>query len=153
MIFKQSMNSSLHFAVGTVNEDGSPHLTPIGGLFLRNNQTGFYFDIISVKLSRNLERDQRVCILAVNSDLTFWGKSFMTGRCATPPSVRLSGVVGQRRESKEDEIEMWYKHVAFARGTKGYDLLWKDMRFVRDIYFDSFDPVYMGEMTKALWQD
>jgi hypothetical protein len=56
--FQRSLNSSLHFAVGTVNEEGSPHLTPLGGLFLRENKTGLFFDIFSVNRSNNLEHDQ-----------------------------------------------------------------------------------------------
>jgi hypothetical protein len=152
-VFQRSRNSSLHFAVATVNEDGSPHLTPIGALFLRENKTGFYFDVFSVNMSKNLKHEQRVCILAVDSSLPYWAKSFTIGKCESPPSVRLKGTVGQRREATEAEISLWKKHVEFARGTKGYDLLWKDMRFVRDIYFDSFEPVYMGEMTRELWKD
>ena len=30
--------------------------------------------------------------------------------------------------------------------------MWKNMRMVRDIHFDSFEPVLMGEMTKGLWE-
>jgi len=152
LVFQQSLGSSLHYAVASVNEDGSPHLTPIGSLFLRDNKKGFYFDIFSVNMSNNLKRNQRVCILAVNSGLVFWQKSFITGKCETPPSVRLMGTVGERRESTEEEVAVWRKHAEFARGMKGYDLLWKDMGFVRDIYFDSFEPVWMGEMTRDLWK-
>lgn len=150
-IFQRSLKSSLHFAVGTVNVDGSPHLTPIGSLFLRDNKTGFFFDKFSIKMSNNLEKNQRVCILVVNSGLVFWQKSFILGKCETPPSVRLMGTVGERRESTEEEVAVWRKHTEFARRMKGYDLLWKDMGFVRDIYFDSFEPVWMGEVTRGLW--
>jgi hypothetical protein len=153
VVFQQSLNSALHYAIATVTKDGSPHVTPIGALFLRDDQTGFFFDIFSVKMSENLERDQRVSILAVNSTIAYWRESFLTGRCKTPPSVRLMGTVGQKREATREEIAMWQKHVEFARGMKGYDLLWGNMRFVRDIYFDSFEPVYMGQMTDDLWQD
>lgn len=152
MVFQQALGSSLHYAVASVNEDGSPHLTPIGSLFLRDNKTGFYFDIFSVRMSNNLKRNQRVCILAVNSGLVFWQKFFITGKCETPPSVRLMGTVGERRESTEKEVTVWRKYTEFARGMKGYDLLWKDMGFVRDIYFDSFEPVWMGEMTQDFWK-
>ena len=56
MVFQQSLSSSLHYALASVNEDGSPHLTPIGALFLRENKTGFYFDVFSVKMSNNLDK-------------------------------------------------------------------------------------------------
>jgi hypothetical protein len=153
LVFEQSLNSSLHYAIATLNEDGSPHITPIGALFLREDHSGFYFEVFSINMRTNLDRDQRVCVLAVNSSLFFWQSSFFVGRCETPPSVRLMGTVGQRREATEEEAARWRKHVEFAQGTKGYDLLWKDMRFVRNMYFDSFEPVHMGEMTRELWKD
>lgn len=152
MVFQESLGSSMHYAVATVNEDGSPHVTPIGALFLHENKTGFYFDEFPVSMSRNLERNPRVCILAVNSHPTFWQKSLLAGKFETPPAVRLMGSVGKKREGTEEEIAMWQNHVKLARGTKGYDLMWKNMRMVRDIYFDSFGPVLMGEMTKDLWK-
>ena len=43
-IFEKSHASSFHYALATINEDGSPHITPIGALFLRDNLTGFFFD-------------------------------------------------------------------------------------------------------------
>ena len=153
MVFQQSLLSSLHYAVATVNKDGSPHVTPIAALFLRENKTGFFFDVFCVNMSNNLENNQRISVLAVNSSMAYWQESFISGRCETPPAVRLSGVVGQKREAAPEEIAMWHQHVEFARGMKGYDLLWGNMRFVRDIYFDAFEPVQMGEMTGGLWND
>ena len=150
MVFQSSLGSSMHYAVATVNEDGSPHVTPIGALFLRENRTGFYFDEFPVNMSKNLERNPRVCILAVNSNPTFWQKSLLAGKFETPPAVRLLGSVGKKREGTKEEIAMWQNHVKLAQGTKGYDLMWKNMRMVRDIYFDSFEPVLMGEMTQVL---
>jgi hypothetical protein len=47
---------------------------------------------------------------------------------------------------------MWQDHVKAAKRTKGYALLWKNMRIVRDIYFDSYEPVRVGEMSKDLWK-
>ena len=151
MVFEQS-RSSMHCAVATVNADGSPHVTPIASLFLRKDKTGFYFDEFPVHMSRNLERDPRVCILAVNSNPQFWQKSLVAGKFETPPAVRLMGSVGKKREGTEEEIAMWQNHVKLARGTKGHDILWKNMRMVRDIQFDSFEPVSGGEMTQDLWK-
>ena len=155
MVFQESLGSSMHYAVATVNEDGSPHVTPIGALFLRENKTGFYFDEFPVSMSRKLERNPWVCILAVNSNPTFWQKSLLAGKFETPPAVRLKGFAGKKREGTKEEIAMWQNHVKLARGTKGYDLMWKNMRMVRDIYFDSFEPVSCGErgeMTQDLWK-
>jgi uncharacterized protein len=151
MVFEQS-RSSLHYAVATVKADGSPHITPIGALFLREDKTGFYFDEFPVHMSRNIERDPRVCILAVNSNPQFWQKSLVAGRFESPPAVRMMGSVGKRREATAEEIALWQDHVKLARGTKGHEIMWKDMRMVRDISFDSFEPVLCGEMTQDLWQ-
>jgi uncharacterized protein len=150
-LFQESQRSSMHFAVATVNQDGSPNVAPIGALFLRDDKSGFYFDEFTVNMSRNIERNPRVCILAVNSDPSFWQKSLFVGRFTSPPAVRLMGSVGEKREGTEEEIAMWQNHVKAAQGTKGYDLTWKNMRMVRDINFDSFDPVPFGEMTQGLW--
>ena len=152
MLFQESRGSSTHYAIATVNEDGSPHVTPIASLFLREDKAGFYFDEFPVHMSRNLERDPRVCILAVNSNPQFWQKSLVAGKFETPPAVRPMGSVGKKREGTAEEIAMWHNHVKLARGTKGHDILWKNMRMVRDIQFDSFEPVLMGEMTQDLWK-
>jgi hypothetical protein len=152
-IFDSSFRSSLHYAVATVNEDGSPHVTPIGALILRNDKTGFYFEEFLNNMPKNLERNNRICVLAVNSDMSFWGKSLADGTFEVPPAVRLKGTVGDRRKATDEEIGQWHERIGFTRGTKGFDLLWKNMGTVRDIHFDSFEPVSTGEMTRQLWQD
>jgi hypothetical protein len=152
MVFQESRGSATYYAIATVNADGSPHITPIASLFLCEDRTGFYFDEFPVHMSRNLERDPRVCILAVNSDPTLAIKSFLAGKYETPPAVRLMGSAGKKRQATEAEIAMWQDHIKIARGTKGHDILWKNMRMVRDIQFDSFEPVLMGEMTQDLWK-
>ena len=43
-LFRNALGSCGHCALATVNEDGSPHVTPIGAIFLREDQTGFFFD-------------------------------------------------------------------------------------------------------------
>ncbi len=151
-LFRECHSSSTHYAVATVDEDGAPRVTPIGALFLCGDKAGFYFDEFSVMMSKNLERNPRVCILAVNSNASFWQKSLLAGRFETPPGVRLTGSVGKKRKATEGEIGMWQNHVRMARGTTGHDLMWKNMRTVRDIYFDSFEPVSCGEMTQNLWK-
>ncbi len=151
-IFQEGYNSCLHFAIASVNEDGSPHVTPIGALFLREDQTGFYFEEYPSKMPDNLERNPRVCILAVNADKQFWAKSLMEGKFATPPAVRLMGTVGEMREATREEASAWQKRVELAKETKGYHLLkWYRFCHVRDIRFESFEPVYLGEMTNGLW--
>ena len=149
--FDDSHASSFHYAVATTNEDGSPHITPIGAMFLRDDMTGFFFDQFPVNMSKNLARDPRVCIMAVQSDANYWGTALMEGIFRVPPAVRINGRVGEKREAIPEEIDMWQKKVEFTKGMKGYEILWRDMRHVRDIEFDDFNPVLMGEMTRGLW--
>jgi predicted pyridoxine 5'-phosphate oxidase superfamily flavin-nucleotide-binding protein len=151
-VFEESYKSSSHFAVATVNEDGSPHVTPIGALILREDRTGFYFEENPTRTPRNLKRNPRVCVLAVNVDKSFWGKSLLEGKFSSPPAVRLLGTVGELREATAEEVAAWQKKIAIAKGTKGYKLLWEKFSRVRDISFDSFEPVYVREMTNGLWQ-
>jgi uncharacterized pyridoxamine 5'-phosphate oxidase family protein len=150
-VFEEGYKSCVHFAVATVNEDGSPHVTPIGALILREDQTGFYFEENPTRMPLNLKRNPRVCILAVNADKLFWGKALLEGKFTSPPAVRLSGMVGDLRNATADEVALWQDKIAIAEGTKGYKLLWEKFAQVRDITFDSFDPVYVGEMTGGLW--
>jgi hypothetical protein len=150
-LFQETRNSSMHFAIATVNEDGTPHVSPIGALFLRENKTGFFFDEFPINLSKNIKRNPRLCILAVNSNPRYWQKSLFVGKFVTPPALRLMGSVGEKREGTIDEVAMWQNHVKHAQGTKGHDLMWKNLRIVRDVYFDSFEPVSCGEMTQDLW--
>ncbi len=150
-VFDEAYKSCLHFAVATVNEDGSPHVTPIGALILRDDPSGFYFEENPIRLPHNLQVNPRVSILAVNASMPFWGRSLIEGSFATPPAVRLSGIAGPLRKAKPDEIALWQAKIAPARGTKGYELLWNHFSQVRDITFDSFEPVQVGQMTRALW--
>jgi uncharacterized pyridoxamine 5'-phosphate oxidase family protein len=152
-VFDEAYKSCSHFAVATVNEDGSPHVTPIGALILREDQTGFYFEENPVRLPENLKRNPRVCILAVNADKGFWVNSLVQGEFTAPPAVRLMGTAGESRKATVEEIKAWQEKVALARRTKGYKLLWEKFGKVRDIAFDSFEPVRVGEMTMGLWDE
>jgi len=151
-VFEEGFKSCSHFAVATVNEDGSPHVTPIGALILRKDQTGFYFEENPIRMPHNLKRNPRVCILAVNADKAFWLNSLVQGKFMTPPSARLMGTVGEPRKATPEEIRVWEERIALAKGTKGYALLWEKFGRVRDITFDAFEPVLVGEMTKGLWE-
>ncbi|OGP67230.1 MAG: hypothetical protein A2031_06790 [Deltaproteobacteria bacterium RBG_19FT_COMBO_43_11] len=149
-IFEEAYKSCSHFAVATVNEDGSPHITPIGALILRDNQTGFYFEENPKKMPCNLKKNPRICVMAVNADKLFWGKALVEGKFMTPPAVRLSGTAGELRKATADEVAAWQEKIAIAKGTKGYKLLWENFGQVRDITFDSFEPVELGEMTRDI---
>ena len=94
-LFNRAFNSSFHYALATVNENGEPHVTPIGSLILREPGHGVYFEEFPRQLSRNLQHNKEVCVLAVNSSRWFWIKSLFSGRFASPPAIRLYGTVGK----------------------------------------------------------
>jgi len=149
-IFDNAFKSCMHFSMATVNEDGSPHLTPIGSLILREDPTGYFFDEYCTRTRDNLSRNPRVCFLAVNADRTFWVKSLIVGKFSAPPAVRLMGTVKELREATPDELAAWHSRVAFARLTKGYEIMWSRMHSVLDVQFDSFEPMSSGKMTSGL---
>ena len=149
-IFDNAFKSCLHFAMATVNEDGSPHITPIGSLIFRETPTGFFYDEYCKKTDENITRNPTVCFLAVNADRSFWVKSLIKGKFSAPPAVRLMGTVGELREAAPDEIASWQNRVAFARLTKGYNIMWSRMHTVRDVQLNSFEPMSSGIMTSGL---
>ena len=149
-VFEDGFKSCFHYAVATVNPDGSTHVSPIGGLFLRDDKTGFYFEEFPSRLPENLKQNPRVCVMAVNADKLFWGRALMDGKFPSPPGVRLLGAAGEAREGTDEEIGLWQKKVGFVRSLKGYKVMWESMHRVRDIKFDSFEPIYLGAMMAGL---
>jgi hypothetical protein len=149
-IFDEGFKSCFHYAVATVNPDGTPHVTPIGGLYLRDDRTGFYFEEFPSRLPANLAANPAVCIMAVNADKLFWGKALMDGRFPSPPGVRLLGRAGQAREATADEMALWGKRFGFARALKGYKIMWEGMHRVRDISFYGCEPLDLGGMQAGL---
>ena len=152
-IFQDAFNSSFHFAIATVNKDGSPHVTPIGSLILQDGRKGFYFEGYVNSLSRNLTLNKRVCVMAVNSGKWSLLKSFFRGRITTPPGVRLMGVATERREATEQEMDVFKKRFRMYRMFKGYDLVWGNLKYVREIHFDAYEPVRIGALTRAVWNE
>ena len=149
-IFDNAFKSCMHFSMATVNEDGSPHITPIGSLILREDPSGYFFDEYCTRTRENIARNPRVCFLAVNADRSFWVKSLIKGKFSASPAVRLMGTVSELREATPDEIADWQSHVAFARPTRGYQIMWGRLHSVRDVQFDSFEPMSTGKMTSGL---
>ncbi|MBI5584224.1 MAG: pyridoxamine 5'-phosphate oxidase family protein [Deltaproteobacteria bacterium] len=150
-VFGDALNTSLHYAVATVNSDGTPHLTPVGSLILRDNPSGFFFDEFLQTLAGNIKQNPRVCVLAVNSSRLFWYRSLWQGRFRQAPAIRLTGTVGDRRPATPAELEMFQRRLRPFRRLKGYKILWQNMSKVRDITFDGFRPVEAGAMSRGIW--
>ncbi len=80
-------------------------------------------------------------------------KSFFKGRITAHPGVRLMGTGGERREATKQELEQFHKRFRMFRPFKGYNLIWGNLRYVREIRFDSYEPVRIGALTRAVWNE
>jgi hypothetical protein len=133
-------------ALATINDDGSPRVTPISSLVLGNDRTGFYFEQFSAAMSKNLDRDPRVGVLVVTNKNSFWKRAVFRGRMSGPPAVRLWGTVGPKREATAQEIRAYRRPIRAFKFFRGYKRLWGVMRQGREIRFHAFEPVNCGPM-------
>ncbi|MCP4130777.1 MAG: pyridoxamine 5'-phosphate oxidase family protein [bacterium] len=138
--------SSMYYSFATVGEDGSPHVSPIGSLILGDTGKAFYCEEYPSLMARNLNANQKICIMAVNSGKWFWLRSLARGKFSRPSGVRLIGRVGEKRRITEEEALAWLKIVKPLRMFKGHDILWKNLSHVRDVRFDSYEPIRTGVM-------
>ena len=106
-----------------------------------------YFEKFPRNLPSNLESNQEVCIMVVDSSRMYWLKSLLRGRFSKPPAVRLYGVVGDKRDATEAEVERWQRRVKSVGWTKGHAMIWREMSQVRDIRFTRWETVEIGKMT------
>jgi len=143
----RTFSTSLHFAIATVNADGTPHVTPIGSLMLTTPGEGFFFEVFADRLCANLDRGSPVSVLGVISSAPLWLRALISGRFGAPPAFRLTGTAGGRRASTPAERERWRRKVRFVRWLKGHDLLWGNLNTARDLHFHAFIPVRLGGMT------
>lgn len=140
-IFTQAQSSSMYCSIASVNEQGQPHITPIGTVFLRNNQTGYFFDSYTNQLAENIKTNPKVCVMAVNASKGFWLKSLWVGKFSTIPAVRLYGEIGERRLATVEESAAVQKRISPLRWTKGSQLIWSNFTHVRDIHFSEAKPI------------
>lgn len=142
--------SSLHFSMATICPDGTPHVTPIGSLILTNPGEGYFFEVLTRQLPRNLDSGSPIAVLGVNSSLRLWLPSFVAGRFRSLPAFRLSGTAGESRLSTEEERARWMRKVWYLRWTRGYDELWARIERVRELRFHDLQPVRIGNMTSRV---
>ncbi len=133
--------------ITSVNQDGSPHVTPIGSIFLRRDCSGYYLERFPTGLPRNVEHNPRIAVYAAEGGKFFWMQSLVRGRFVRLPAIRLLGRAGERRFITDEEQARFLRKVRFFRWTKGYDLLWSDFKYVRELVFDGYEPVLAGRMT------
>ncbi|MDJ0835231.1 MAG: pyridoxamine 5'-phosphate oxidase family protein [Acidobacteriota bacterium] len=150
--FAAALGTSFHFSMASVDDQGNPHISPIGSLRLDKNRTrGYYFELFTKKMPRNFQTNQRVCVMAVPSRIRSWLSALIRGRFKSPPGVRLYGTVGEVREATPEEKVWWERRTGILRFLKGYKILWSDLSHVREIHFDDWAPVNLGPMTQGCW--
>ena len=135
----------------TVGPDGSPQLTPIGSLYLDELEPrGYYHPIFTSRLRRNLGESGRFELLFLDLSLWTWTRALLRGRFDRLVAARLRGsALGARRAATSEELARWQRLVRPVRWTRGYELLWKDARYVQELSFDSCVPVRFGAMSHA----
>jgi hypothetical protein len=150
-VVAQGQSSSIYCSVASINPDGTPNVSPIGTVFLRENMTGFYFDPYTSALSRNLDINPNICVTAVNSGFNYWFRSLLLGRFTSAPGVRLYGVAGPLRAASAEEKRSVDRRVRATKWLKGSRLLWSKFTHVRDLTFTSFRPVVYPVMMERCW--
>lgn len=138
--FRKGFETNLYVAIGTVNAEGQPNITPIGSFFLNKDDfSGFYFEIFSRSIPENAKTNTAVCIMAVNSSKWFWFKSLLFGKFATPPMTKIYGTLGERRLATPEEIVRGNRRLGRMKLLPGGKTLFGNMPFVREISLHSFD--------------
>lgn len=148
--FNKSFRTNYHVSIATVDKNNNPTVTPIGSLFLNNNQTGFYFEKYPTKLPVNIQSNPNVCVLAVNSNIWFWLKSLFIDEFKNYPAIKLYGQLGDKRKATDIEIKRLNRRMKSTKGFKGNSYLWGKMDYVRDISFSRAEKIHLGAMTEKL---
>lgn len=150
-VVERGQRSMLHCAIASVSPEGQPHVTPIGTVFIRDDQTGYFFDRYTKNLARNIEANPQICLMAVDARRSFWLRSLLLGRFISPPGVRIYGTVGPLRPATSEELAAIRRRVKPTRWLKGSQALWSSFTHVRDIDFTACNPVMYPVMMGHLW--
>lgn len=148
--FNKSFISNLHVSIASVDSENNPTVTPIGSLFLNDDQTGFYFEKYPSKLPEHAKTNPNVCLLGVNSGRLFWIKSLIRGRFSDYPAIKLYGELGERRKATVKENSRLNRRLKGTKGLRGNKYLWANMDFVRVITFTKAEKINLGKMTHEL---
>jgi uncharacterized pyridoxamine 5'-phosphate oxidase family protein len=144
-LFAKAMFTS----VATATEEGRPHVSPIGSVFLLNKDKGFYFEKFTKSIPKNSKHTPYATLMSVNVSKWFWLKSLLKGQFKSPPAIRLLVKLGELREKSNHEASVFKRKVSLFKRTKGYDLMWKDMSLIREFEIVEYKPVFIGKMTKG----
>ena len=150
-VFSEAQRSSLHASIATIDSFGQPTITPIGTIFLNDNQTVYFFDTYTEKLSENVIQNPKACIQAINTSKWFWLRSFIKGQFDKYFGVRLYVEIGNLRLATEQEIHAVDRRTKPLQWTKGSQLIWSDFTHVRDIKINEFRWIKYPRMMENLF--
>lgn len=148
--FNKSFGSNFYVSVASVDANNNPTVTPIGSLFLNDDQTGFYFEKFPSKLPEHAKANPNVCLLGVNSGRVFWLKALFKNKFTDYPAIKLYGELGAKRTATDREKARLNRRMKATNGLPGNTYLWKKMEYVREIYFTRAEKVNLGQMTADL---
>ena len=148
--YNEYLKKSICCSFATTSSENEPDVTPIGSLILRDDFSGFFFDIFPTVMADNLEDNGRVCLLLVNTSMFFWFQSFRKGVFEKPAGIKLAGTVGKKRQATSEEKEAFLEKYKRMKRLKGFNILWGDLTYVRDVTFTDYYPIYTGAMTPAV---
>lgn len=150
---KNLVKKSLYCSISTVQKDGVPHCSPVGSVFLEDENRGYYLEMFTGAVQRAQSNNSHGCILVVNTSLLFWIKSLFKGYFPTPPAVRLLVKFGEKRPVSEVEEQRFRKRVRPLRMLKGHRLLWSRAEHAREFSIQKVIPVSLGKMTSVSYND
>ena len=150
-VLEKGQASTIYCSIATIDPNGMPNVTPVGTVFLRDDQTGYFFDHYAESLGQNIDENPNVCVMSVNSGFLYWARALLSGRFSSPPGIRLYGKASPKRKATESEIALIERRVKSAQLLKGGRLLWSGFSHVRDINFNHCRPVKYPVMMEGLW--
>lgn len=145
---KPLFSQAVFCAVATVNNEGYPHVTPIGSVVLKDKSSGWFFQKFTKNIPLNVAHCQYATIMAVNDGKWFWLKSLLSGQFKKPPAMRLLVKLGKLRPATEAESLKFKRRVNIFKRTKGYAMMWQDMAEIREFEIIKYKPVYIDKMTR-----
>ena len=98
----------------------------------------------------NFQSNINVCVLVVNSGLSFWVKSLFKAKFVSYPGLRLYGTVSDTRLATNQEQDQLQHRIGAAKFLKGSSQIWYGLNTVRDITFTSVVPVAYPKMMDHL---
>ena len=110
-VVNDAQKAAMHCSIATVDAQLQPTITPIGTLFLRESQTGFFFDSYTESFKENFPQNNKDCIQEISSSRLFWLKSLLKGEFSDYPGGRLYVEIGELRPAMNEELTQIAKRI------------------------------------------